>query len=91
MEYRFINNKHYYTKHNGMSVPNGHTYKYIEELLKNGLYGKYHIVNTDGSSSYYNYLGFDKQNRRHKFIDICNKKIVLFNIKALLEFSVVIN
>lgn len=40
--------KHYYTNYNGMSVPNGHTYDYIEDILNNGLYMNFDITYHDG-------------------------------------------
>jgi hypothetical protein len=40
--------KYDYTSYCGMSVPNGHTYEYIEDVLNNGLYKNFDITYRDG-------------------------------------------
>lgn len=40
--------QHYYVNHNGMTVPNGHTYEYIESVLDHAEFMTFDIIYDDG-------------------------------------------
>lgn len=68
---------HYWTIHEGMSVPNGHTNDFIEYTLESGKYEKFNLVENDGDSDEVIYLG--KEDNKHKFKRVFNNQIVFYN------------
>ena len=73
--------KHYYTKYNGMSIPNGHTYEYIKQQLKNGLYETFDITGNDGFR--YTVIYFGEENSKHKFKRRFDSSIVYYYINQI--------
>lgn len=73
--------KHYCTKHNGMSVPNGHTYEYIKQQLENGLYETFNITENDGFRDDVIYFG--EENNKHKFKRRFDGSIVYYYINQI--------